>query len=123
MTDFVFIHPYGRNSTALTHAEERIRNSENTMLETIESMQTMLGLKITAVEDRSLLLTFTHLNSSDPEAEFTVTIVSEEGRYRGMSNSFATSLNKSICPDHQLCFLTKDNEWLTIPLSSLLRPV
>lgn len=57
------------------------------MLHSIELMQTMLGLRLTAIEDRSLLLTFTCLDPSDPEAEFRVTIVSEEGRYRGMSNS------------------------------------
>lgn len=86
VTDFVVLHPCQQISKALTQAEERIRNSENTMLHSIELMQTMLGLKLTAVEDRSLLLTFTRLNPSDPEAEFRVTIVSEEGRYRGMSN-------------------------------------
>lgn len=58
------------------------------MLDVIETLQTSLRLRVSAVEDVSLLLTFTHVDSSDPEAEFKLTIESENGRYRGMSLPF-----------------------------------
>lgn len=52
-------------------------------LNTIAALQTVLGLKVEAVEDRRLKFSFSQIDANDPEATFGVSVLTKDKRFEG----------------------------------------